>query len=135
MKEKDINIVKTANEVIGLNMDIVHSKDQIENMFKTMCEDIWTRRGAKFGKVQTMHDIDLDFENRGWNYNGYLPERLKNGEPFLTTGISIQGDVSGADCILWVKPIKKNGEPSKLEFKFLRIPIETWWDVNTDEDV
>ena len=135
MKEKDIDISKRANETLGLNIDIVYTRDQTQNKFKELAEDIWTRRGARFGEIQTMNDIDREFDERGYWHSQWLPEKLKDGQPFLTCGTSIQsGDSYGAICVLWVRPIKKNGEPSLRSLKFLKVPIEDSWNFDDDED-
>jgi hypothetical protein len=69
---------------------------------------VWKGRGAKFGEKQTLSEIDIQGATLS------LPVKFTPETEFITFGAEIEaGGYSGRtiSCPLWVKPIKKNGEP------------------------
>jgi hypothetical protein len=69
---------------------------------------VWKGRGAKFGERQKLSEIDTTGTTLS------LPVKFTPETEFITFGSDIEaGGYNGRtiSCPLWVKPIKKNGEP------------------------
>ncbi len=97
---------------------------QLSNTIDQIAIDFWSQRGAKFGEMQTIADINtkeiqcVDF-----------PTRIKPESVFKTLKAEMEPARAGFSgdtiikCTLWIEPIKKDGtigQPIRL----------TWIDIN-----
>lgn len=100
-----------------MQIDVVNeseSKDkkELQDALDKVAVDYWEKRGAKFGKEQTLKDFSFDKENHGGT-----PVRFNEDTKFITDSASIEaGGYDGRRivCALWIIPYKKDGSKGQM---------------------
>lgn len=105
---------------------LLNEADEAANSLKAellkVCEAFYKKRGAKFGKVQTIADFDF----KGGHFAG-RPAKFTDETTFVTKEVTITGGggMAGRDveAALWVVPKKKDGTDAKpIRLTFISIP-------------
>ena len=97
-------------------------KDEMLPQFVKAAEAFWKKRGAKFGKRQTIKDFK-DIKQGSFSAFASLPSKFTEDTEFITLKVTVSGGggYSGRDieCALWVIPFKKDGsegQPIRLTY-------------------
>ena len=118
--------LKTFGELNENNPNMLNEskedQSQLSSALDKVATDFWKKRGAKFGKKQTLKDFKIDKEFAS------TPSKFTEDTEFITESASIE--VGGYDgrrivCALWISPFKKDGSKGQ-QIRLTWLPLSKY---------